>query len=213
MPRRIFLLSPARADGERAQMLMRGGGVMGGRLRRGEAIPIGEIFTFLSGLYFRGKLAYARQFTGPPRGLAGSYVITTNCGLVPPETKITLPEMQALAKNRIDLTDKNYCRTLRNSAIDVAEKLTKQAQVILLGSIATGKYVDLLLEVFDGQLLFPIEFVGRGDMSRGGLLLRCAADQVELNYVPVRGAIRHGSRPPKLTPRRYGAFGTVDTSK
>lgn len=213
MPRRVFLLSPARADGERAQMLMRGGGVMGGRLRRGEAIPIGEIFTFLSGLYFRGKLAYARQFGDPPRGLTGSYVITTNSGLVSPDTKMTLAEMQALAKNQIDLTDKHYCRTLRESAVQIAEKLTKQSQIVLLGSIATGKYVDLLLEVFEHRLLFPIEFVGRGDMSRGGLLLRCAADEIELNYVPVRGAIRHGTRPPKLTPRRYGAFGTVDTSK
>src|SRR5690348_11491670 len=103
--RRIFLLSPARADGERARMLLNGGGMMGSRLRRGEAIPIADIFTFLSGLYFRGKLAYARQFGDPPRGLAGSYVITTNCGLVPPETKMTLPEMQALAKNQIDLSD------------------------------------------------------------------------------------------------------------
>lgn len=213
MPRHIFLLSPARADGERARMLLSGGGVMGGRLRRGEALPIGEIFTFLSGLYFRGKLAYARKFGDPPRGLAGSYVITTNCGLVPPETKMTMTEMQALAKNQIDLSDKHYCRTLRNSAVAIAEKLTRQSKIVLLGSIATGKYVDLLLEVFGGRLLFPIEFVGRGDMSRGGLLLRCAADNVELNYAPVRGAIRHGSRPPKLTPRRYGAFGTVGTSK
>lgn len=211
--RRIFLLSPARADGERAQMLVKGGGVMGGRLRRGEAIPLGEIFTFLSGLYFRGKIAYARQFANPPRGLAGSYVITTNCGLVPPETKLTLPQMQALGKNQIDLCDKHYCRTLAKSAKEVAEKLTKQTEVVLLGSIATGKYVDLLLEVFGDRLLFPAEFVGRGDMSRGGLMLRCAADDVELTYVPVRGAIRHGSRPPKLTPRRYGAFGTVGTSK
>jgi hypothetical protein len=211
--RRIFLLSPARADGERARMLMAGGGVMGGRLRRGEAIPIGEIFTFLSGLYFRGKMAYARRFANPPLGLAGSYVITTNCGLVPPETNMTMPQMQTLRKNQIDLADKHYCRTLRCSAEQIASKLTKQCDVVLLGSIATGKYVDLLLEVFGDRLLFPIDFVGRGDMSRGGLMLRCAADNTELEYVPVRGAIRHGARPPKLTPRRYGAFGTVDTSK
>jgi hypothetical protein len=211
--RHIFLLSPARADGERAQMLVRGGGVMGARLRRGEAIPLGEIFTFLSGLYFRGKVAYARQFADPPRRLAGSYVITTNCGLVPPETKMTMEQMQALGKNQIDLSDKHYCRSLRSSAVHIAEKLTKQTNVVLLGSIATGKYVDLLLEVFGDRLLFPAEFVGRGDMSRGGLMLRCAADNTELTYVPVRGAIRHGARPPKLTPRRYGAFGTLDTNK
>jgi hypothetical protein len=211
--RRIFLLSPARADGERARMLLKGGGVLGARLRRGEAIPIGEIFTFLSGLYFRGKLAYGRKFGDPPRGLAGSYVITTNSGLVSPETKMTMQQMQALAKNQIDLSDKHYCRTLRTSAEEIAEKLTKQSQVVLLGSIATGKYVDLLLEVFGETLLFPTEFVGRGDMSRGGLLLRCAHDDVELNYAPVRGAVRHGTRPPKLSPRRYAASGIAGTSK
>ena len=211
--RRIFLLSPARADGERARMLLTGGGVMGGRLRRGEAIPIGEIFTFLSGLYFRGKMAYARQFANPPRDVFGSYVITTNCGLIPTQTTMTVSEMQALAKDQIDLTDKHYCRALRHSADQIADKLTKHCDVVLLGSIATGKYVDLLLEVFDGRLLFPVDFVGRGDMSRGGLMLRCAADNIELEYAPVRGAIRRGTRPPKLTPRRYGAFGIVDTSK
>jgi hypothetical protein len=37
-------------------------------------------------------------------------------------------------------------------------------------------------------------------MSRGGLLLRCARAGEELTYVPVQGAVRHGPRPPKLTP-------------
>jgi hypothetical protein len=211
--RRIFLLSPARADGERAGMLLRGGGVLGERLRRGESVPLGEIFTFLSGLYFRGKLAYALRFANPPRGLAGSYVITTNCGLTPPDTLMTLEQMQALAKNQIDLCDEHYCRMLRNSASAIADRMTKKTDVVLLGSIATGKYVDLLFEAFGDQLKFPVEFVGRGDMSRGGLLLRCAADDTELEYVPTRGAIRHGGRPPKLTPRRYGAFGSVGTSR
>jgi hypothetical protein len=40
-------------------------------------------------------------------------------------------------------------------------------------------------------------------MSRGGLLLRCAADRTELSYIPVQGAVRKGKRPPKLEPRRY----------
>ena len=31
------------------------------RLRR-EGLPLGEIFSFISGLYFRGKLAYVRAF-------------------------------------------------------------------------------------------------------------------------------------------------------
>ena len=37
------------------------------------------------------------------------------------------------------------------------------------------------------------------DVSRGGLLLRQVAADVELPYVPVAGAVRHGPRPPKLT--------------
>jgi hypothetical protein len=72
---------------------------------------------------------------------------------------------------------------------------------VLLGSIASDKYVDLLLEVFGERLLFPAEFVGRGDMSRGGLMLRCATAGVEMSYLPVAGAKRHGPRPPRL-PRR-----------
>jgi hypothetical protein len=71
----------------------------------------------------------------------------------------------------------------------------------LLGSIASAKYTDVLLSIFDKQLLFPEEFVGRGDMSRGGLLLRCVDADLELAYMPVRGAVRRGVRPPKLAPR------------
>jgi hypothetical protein len=74
---------------------------------------------------------------------------------------------------------------------------------VLLGSVASDKYVDLLLDVFGPRLLFPATFVGRGDMSRGGLLLRCVDAGKELDYVPVAGAVRHGPRPPKLQPRRW----------
>jgi predicted kinase len=71
-------------------------------------------------------------------------------------------------------------------------------EVVLLGSVATPKYVEPLLEIFGERLMFPQEFVGRGDMSRGGLMLRCASEMRELTYVPVAGAVRHGARPPKL---------------
>jgi hypothetical protein len=71
---------------------------------------------------------------------------------------------------------------------------------VLLGSIASGKYVEVLLPIFGERLLFPPAFVGRGDMSRGGLMLRCAASGDELEYTPVAGAVRQGSRPPKLDP-------------
>jgi len=78
-----------------------------------------------------------------------------------------------------------------------------QADIVLLGSIASGKYVDILHAAFGKRLCFPVDFVGRGDMSRGGLMLRCAQDRRELPYVPVAGAIRKGKRPPKLAPRRH----------
>jgi hypothetical protein len=74
-------------------------------------------------------------------------------------------------------------------------------EVVLLGSVATGKYVDVLLEVMGERLLFPVDFVGRGDMSRGGLLLRAAEQGRELPYEPVAGAVRRGRRPPRLAPK------------
>lgn len=71
---------------------------------------------------------------------------------------------------------------------------------MLLGSIATDKYCGVLLEVFGPRLRFPAEFVGRGDMSRGGLLLRAARSGTELRYVRVLDAVRRGPRPARLDP-------------
>ena len=78
---------------------------------------------------------------------------------------------------------------------------TKRCSFVLLGSVATGKYVDILKGILGQRLLFPSEFIGRGDMSRGGLMLRCAEEKRELEYVPIDGAVRHGKRPPKLMPK------------
>ena len=76
----------------------------------------------------------------------------------------------------------------------------REAEVVLLGSIASAKYVDLLTAVLGPRLLFPSDFVGRGDMSRGGLMLRCVQERRELPYVPLVGAQRRGSRPARLPP-------------
>ena len=77
-------------------------------------------------------------------------------------------------------------------------------EVVLLGSMAAGKCVGVILEILRERLRVPADFVGRGDMSRGRLLLRSAVDRIELPYIPVAGAVRKGKRPPKLAPRRYG---------
>ena len=82
---RIFLLSPAFCGGERAKLLFNPSAdfALAVRLRSG-GVPIGELFAFLSGLYFRGKLAYARAFARAPRGAPGLLVITPTRGLVDP---------------------------------------------------------------------------------------------------------------------------------
>lgn len=203
---RIFLLSPANCSGQRARMLLspRAEFDLAARLRAGEA-TLGEAFSFLSGLYFRGKLAYARAFANPPDPAAsltggGSLVITTNSGLRSPETPVTLRALQAFARGDISVDSRNYTTALTRSARTVLDEVGDGCEVILLGSIATPKYVDVLLSVFDGRLCFPADFVGRGDMSRGGLMLRCARSGEELRYIPVKGAVRHGARPPKLAP-------------
>jgi hypothetical protein len=193
---RIFLLSPAHCGGERAKLILneRAKFDLARRVRVGDA-TIGETFSFLSGLYFRGKLAYARRF-------GAAHVITTNRGLLPPETRVDLDALRAMGTVAIDCEDERYRAPLARDAARLRDSAGPDSQIVLLGSVATAKYVDILLDAFDDRLLFPKEFVGRGDMSRGGLMLRCIDSGKELTYICVRGAIRHGKRPPKLKARR-----------
>jgi hypothetical protein len=203
---RVFFLSPANCSGRRAAILMSPGATfdLAVRLRRGEA-TLAEAFTFLSGLYFRGKIAYARRFGRAPDPLApltgsGALVITTNAGLRAPDTPITLDALRAFARCSIGVDSRTYRRALESSARTVRAELGDDCAVVLLGSVASPKYVDVLLEIFGDQLCFPETFVGRGDMSRGGVMLRAVAAGEELRYIPVRGAVVHGKRPPKLEP-------------
>ena len=197
---RVFLLSPARTDGLRAQLLFnpRATFSLAVRLRTPEGAELGEVFSFLSGLYFRGKLTYARAFASPPQRAPGILVITPERGLVPPETRVTVGDLEAFSRVDIAAGEDRYLAPLVRDAKALGSKVRKETEVVLLGSIATGKYVDALLTVFGNRLLFPSDFVGRGDMSRGGLLLRSAREARELAYTPVEGATRRGKRPPRL---------------
>lgn len=199
--RRIFLLSPAHCGGKRAAILLneRADFPLAQRLRS-PGISLGEAFSFLSGLYFRGKLTYAAQFARPPEGQAGVRVITTDRGLLPPETPIGARELREFGTVDIRADRPEYHTPLRRDLGRLEE--LDGLEIVLLGSVATGKYVDVLLERLGERLLFPVEFVGRGDMSRGALLLRAAEAGRELTYEPVAGAVRRGPRPPKLAPRR-----------
>ncbi len=173
------------------------------RLRASEGAPLGEVFSFMSGLYFRGKLAYGRTFACLPDGIeadgGGVFVITPNAGLRSPDTLVTLDAIRGFAGVDVSVDNPHYRLPLERSARVLATEIG-DCPVVLLGSIASPKYVDVLLTIFGERLLFPEAFVGRGDMSRGGLLLRCVASGEELTYIPVAGAVRKGTRPPRLDP-------------
>jgi hypothetical protein len=202
---RIFLLSPAYAGGRRAQMILneRAQFELAKKLRSKRGATIAEVFTFLSGLYFRGKIAYANAFACTGDSDCGVFVITPTRGLIDARSTITLSDLREFAAVDIDASDPRYRKPLERTVRRLAKDLARDCDVVLLGSIATGKYVDVFLKHFKERLRFPADFVGRGDMSRGGLMLRCAADRQELRYISVAGAVLSGKRPPKLTPRRY----------
>ncbi|PYK11969.1 MAG: hypothetical protein DME65_05590 [Verrucomicrobia bacterium] len=176
------------------------------KLRCRAGAPIAEVFTFLSGLYFRGKIVYATAFARPAPGIPGVFVITPTRGLIDATTRIHLDDLREFATVDIHKDDPRYRAPIERDADVLANKLPARSEVVLLGSIASGKYVNVLLASLGDRLRFPVDFVGRGDMSRGGLLLRCAVDRRELPYVAVNGAIVNGKRPPKLAPRRYVAM-------
>jgi len=206
---RVFLLSPANCNGRRASQALSPNATfaLAAALRSPDGASIGDLFTFISGLYFRGKLTYARRFAQPPDPLnpivgPGVHVITPNAGLRTPDTTVTQAAVRAFASGDIDADNAKYRRPLEASARALLREIGPECDVVLLGSIASPKYVDILGRIFGERLRFPIAFVGRGDMSRGGLLLRHARDGAELEYVPVAGASLHGARPPKLPPLR-----------
>lgn len=202
-PETIFLLSPASTSGERAALLLDDTSTfaLARQLRTPEGVPLGEVFSFLSSLYFRGKLTYARTFARPPTGLCGAFVITPGDGLRDPAESITIDRLRRYEEVRIKPTESRYLDPLLRDAKALRTLAGDRCPIVLLGSVASSRYVEPLLGVFGDRLLFPSAFVGRGDMSRGGLLLRCVDAGRELDYAPLSGAVRHGPRPPRLPKR------------
>jgi hypothetical protein len=196
-PSQIFLLSPASLSGERARQLTSPEARFdtARRYRSPEGVPVEEAFAFLSSLYFRGKIAYARHFARPPAELPGVLVITPAFGLVPEGWPLTLDRMEALRRTPIDVRNPDYAAPLREHARVLREAMPEDTRVVLLGSIATGKYVDLLLPEFGDRLVFPGCFVGIGDMSRGSILLRAVREDRELEYSTL-DVPRHRPRTP-----------------
>jgi hypothetical protein len=201
----LFLLSPAYCGGRRATYLLREGSTLPLALKLvAGTLTLGEAFSFMSGLYFRGKLCYAQAFG---RHATPVLVITPTRGLLPPETIASAALLREFAEVDVHADDQRYRKPLDRSLQRLVQGLSPDTRVVLLGSIATGKYVDALRRTFGERLHFPADFVGRGDMSRGGLMLRCTASGTELDYTVLGvDARRHGARPPKLPPlpRRPG---------
>jgi hypothetical protein len=187
-PPTVFLLSPATLQGLRAEQLAAPGARFdtARRFRSAEGVPIADAFAFMSALYFRGKITYARHFAAPPPGLAagegGIFVITPGFGLVPPEWPLTRERFQKIRRTPVDLAARGYHRPLAAAARTLAARLPGNARAVLLGSVATGKYVDILLPILGPRLVFPLCFAGVGDMARGALLLRAARSGEELLY-------------------------------
>jgi hypothetical protein len=208
---RIFLLSPANCGGRRANQVLapQAAFPLAVEMRSKRGAMLGDVFAFVSGLYFRGKLTYAMRFAAPPEldnpiiG-CGVHIITPNAGLRSPDTYVTHKALRAFAAGDVHHANERYRRPLERDARALLREIGPECDVVLLGSVASPKYVDVLTAILGQRLRFPIDFVGRGDMSRGGLLLRKAREGVELPYAPVLGAVLHGARPPKLPPLARG---------
>jgi hypothetical protein len=197
--RLVFLLSPANASGARARLLT----LPESRLElaqrlRGPGVPLGELFSFISSLYFRGKLSYATRFAVAPRGAEGVHIITPSRGLFSPHMVVTMELFREFIAEPVHAENRGYRLPLERDARRLLAQLDAETDVVLLGSIASLKYVAPLSAILGERLLFPSEFAGRGNMSRGGLLLRCVREQVPLHYVPVSDALESAPRTAKL---------------
>jgi hypothetical protein len=185
VPSRIFLLSPANTSGIRAKQFIspRASFEAALQYRTPEGVEIAKAFAFMSSLYFRSKIGYAQHFAKPAAvDGCGVYVITPGFGLVPPDWRLTSERMKVMSRTPVDGREQNYRKPLERDALSLAATLEHDAEVILLGSVASGKYVDILWPIFETRLRFPAAFAGLGDMSRGGLMLRAVRANRELEY-------------------------------
>jgi hypothetical protein len=171
------------------------------RLRSPAGAPLGAVFSFVSGLYFRGKAAYAGAFGRTPPEVGAGLVISAGEGLRALDEPVTLDRLRSWAEVPIDADNRRFTDPLVDHAAALERAYGATARFVLLGSIASDKYVRPLTRVFGDHLLFPSDFVGRGDMSRGALMLRAAREGRELCYEPVETAVRHGPRAPSIAAR------------
>ncbi len=208
----VFLLSPANLAGKRAAMVLNpsAGFPLAQALHSSAGAPLGDVFSFVSGLYFRGKMQYSQRFGALPGGVSGGLVISPGEGLRFLHERVTAARLHEWAKVDVDAQNPAFTEELLGHCHELWRTLGESARYVLLGSVATDKYVEPLTQVFHQRLLFPIDFVGRGDMSRGALMLRAARTGVELDYAAVVSSARNGRRAPGITTRRRTSRSRTD---
>jgi hypothetical protein len=189
-----MLISPAKLSGVRGRLLLAGESAtpLVKRLHSREGAPLGDVMSFVSSLYFRGKASYARSFARAENGSPAAFVMTAGGGLVPLDERIDLERLRGWAAVSVHEDNPHFTAPLHRHASELSDLHGAGARFVLLGSIATQKYVTPLLEIFDERLFIPSEFRGRGDMSRGSLLLRAVREARELDYAPVKALVDAG---------------------
>jgi hypothetical protein len=187
---RAYLLSPAHAGGKRAAMLFNTNAKfeLAQRLRA-TGVPIGEMYSFMSPLYFRGKLTYATKFAKALSGSPAVLVITPSRGLMRPESVVKLDDVSGQQNEQLVAENPRYRDALERDLRTLSGAIGRSAHVVLLGSIATRKYIPLLAEILGDRLVVPRKFIGLGNMSRGALLLQCSRDGCELEYISASQAL------------------------
>jgi len=197
---RVFLLSPANTSAIRGQLLLNRTSEfeLAQRIRR-QGAPLRELFSFISSLYFRGKLAYAEAFSQSPTGFPSTLVMTTSRGLLPPETVITLDDLLEMSVVPIDPGDPRYRDPLCRDARALACGLPAGSQIVLLGSIASGNYgsgggyggrgIEVTVQRDDGQQV-TVAQRDDGDIQLGDRV------QVVQNRQGVAQVVRDTSRAP-----------------
>jgi hypothetical protein len=183
----VFLISPANLAGKRGKMIMNPEASFElARTLHGQAgAPLGEVFAFVSGLYFRGKLTYAARFGHAEQGRESSFVMTAGGGLCSPAERVTLARLRGWQGVSVDEHNPHFTAPLQRHSSLLLDAYDASTRFVLLGSVASKKYVVPLLEVFGARLFFPEQFAGLGDMSRGSLLLRAVRENQELAYAPI----------------------------
>ncbi len=185
----LFLLSPAYCGGRRAGYLLREGSTLPLAMRLAAGtLTLGEAFSFMSGLYFRGKLGYAQAFG---RHETPALVITPTRGLLPPETLVTPASAARVRDVDVDADDRPLSRGRSIAACGRSrDRCRPRRASSCWAALRPASTLTCSTRTFGERLHFPSDFVGRGDMSRGGLMLRCVAPGPSSTYTVVssRGA-------------------------